>query len=88
MTNDPLDSSPDSPNAETDPWDDRQISLQDIVLSNSWALQAILNYLEECDPNARERIWHHYEIMKKQQDKARRKRNGDAADDSPYSGDE
>ncbi len=82
MTNDPLNNSSDSPNAEYDPWDDQQISLQDIVLSNSWALQAILNYLEECDPNARERIWHHYETMKKQQDEVRRKRNGDHPDDS------
>lgn len=66
MPNTPL-----NPNPENDPWKDAQISLQDIVLSNSWALQAILNYLEECDPNARERIWRHYELMKKQQDAAR-----------------
>jgi len=62
---------PNKPEANSsqnsEPWDDKDINMNDIVLSNSWAVQAILNYLEEVDPNARERIWHHYEVMKEQQ---------------------
>ncbi|MFB3788456.1 MAG: hypothetical protein ACE15F_19020 [bacterium] len=49
-------------------WKEKPIPLQDVVLSNSWALQAILNYLEEIHPGARDRIWHHYELMKQQAD--------------------
>ena len=40
--------------------EDKEVPLKDVVLSNSWALQAILNYLEETNPGARERIWEHY----------------------------
>lgn len=69
---------PQDPNAEQDSWNEHKISLQDIVLSNSWAVQAILNYLEECDPNARERIWRHYELMKRQQDAARASQDGES----------
>ena len=70
--------SQNTPNkSESDPWQDQKISLQDIVLSNSWAVQAILNYLEEIDPNARERIWAHYELMKKQQEAAQKSKNGE-----------
>ncbi len=83
MPNDPNDFSnnlsttnPSSNNPDFDPWDETSITIQDIVLSNSWAVQAILNYLEECDPHARDRIWHHYQVMKEQQDQARKKRQG------------
>jgi hypothetical protein len=53
---------PDKP--ENQDWKDKQIPLKDIVLSNSWAMQAILQYLEEVDPGARDRIWAHYQNMK------------------------
>jgi len=51
---------------ETDssPWQERSVPLRDVVLSNSWALQAILNYLEEIHPGARDRIWDHYLELK------------------------
>ena len=55
------------------PWDERQVPLQDIVLSNSWALQAILQYLEEIQPGAKDRIWEHYLAMKQVADEAIRK---------------
>ena len=57
-----------SRDAQASAWKEKSIPLQDVVLSNSWALQAILNYLEEIHPGARDRIWHHYEIMKQQTD--------------------
>ncbi len=44
--------------------EENQVPLQDIVLSNSWALQAILLYLEEIHPGSRDRIWQHYLEMK------------------------
>jgi len=72
MTNDSHKANPDDP-----VWEEQQFTLQDIVLSNSWAVQAILNYLEECDPNARDRIWYHYEQMKKQQETARSEKNNE-----------
>jgi hypothetical protein len=75
---------PQNTNFENDSWKDEQISLQDIVLSNSWAVQAILNYLEECDPNARERIWRHYEMMKKQQDAAHNGNKNSSSDPSDF----
>ncbi len=46
------------------PQEERQVPLQDVVLSNSWALQAILQYLDELNPGARDRIWEHYQRMK------------------------
>ncbi|HOJ60800.1 MAG TPA: hypothetical protein PK878_10980 [bacterium] len=52
--------------APESPWKETRVPLQDVVLSNSWALQAILNYLDEIHPGARDRIWHHYEVMKQQ----------------------
>ena len=52
--------------APESPWKETPVPLQDVVLSNSWALQAILNYLDEIHPGARDRIWHHYEVMKQQ----------------------
>jgi len=57
-----------SRDAQASAWKEKSIPLQDVVLSNSWALQAILNYLEEIHPGARDRIWHHYEMMKQQAD--------------------
>ncbi len=67
-----------------EPWDEKEISLKDIVLSNSWAVQSILNYLEEIDPNARERIWHHYEVMKVQQEASEaKKRKQSSSEDEP-----
>ncbi|RJP34363.1 MAG: hypothetical protein C4527_02200 [Candidatus Omnitrophota bacterium] len=48
--------------------EERQVPLQDVVLSNSWALQAILQYLEEIHPGARDRIWEHYQAMKEMVD--------------------
>lgn len=53
-----------SDNPEDQDWKEKQIPLKDIVLSNSWAMQAILQYLEEVDPGARDRIWAHYQNMK------------------------
>ncbi len=83
MSNEPKTPEADS-SQNNDPWDDKDINLQDIVLSNSWAVQAILNYLEEVDPNARERIWHHYEVMKEQQavSEAKKQEKSPPADES------
>jgi len=41
------------------------ISLQDICLSNSWALQAILEFLEEEKPGSKDRIWNKYLELKR-----------------------
>ncbi|MFH1742286.1 MAG: hypothetical protein ABIH23_25050 [bacterium] len=49
------------------------VSLQDICLSNSWALQAILDYLEEEQPGARDRIWQKYLELKRLSEEADRK---------------
>lgn len=46
------------------PWEEKDVSLQDIVISNSWALQAILEYLDQKDPGARDHIWQLYLRMK------------------------
>lgn len=46
------------------PGDEVQLPLKDVVLSNSWALQAILEYLEEENPGAKDRIWKKYLAMK------------------------
>ncbi len=51
-------------------WKERQLPLQDVVLSNSWALQAILQFLDEVYPGARDRIWEHYVAMKNEADRA------------------
>ncbi len=53
-----------SNNPEDKDWQEKQIPLKDVVLSNSWAMQAILQYLEEVHPGARDRIWEHYQHMK------------------------
>lgn len=53
-----------SSNPEDQDRNEQQIPLKDIVLSNSWAMQAILQYLEEMDPGARDKIWAHYQNMK------------------------
>ncbi len=53
-----------------DEWEEKQIPLKDVVLSNSWALQAILSYLEELNPGAKDRIWEFYQSMKSMQDAA------------------
>lgn len=79
---------PQNPNPGQDSWEEEQFTLQDIVLSNSWAVQAILNYLEECDPNARDRIWYHYEMMKKQQVMARSARTNESPPSSESSDDD
>ncbi len=42
-----------------------EVSLNDVCLSNSWALQAILEYLEEEKPGARDRIWDKYLQLKR-----------------------
>jgi len=54
-----------------DSWKEKQVLLQDVVLSNSWALQSILEFLEEIHPGARDRIWGHYLRMKQMADGAR-----------------
>lgn len=59
-----------SQNPEDKDWQEKQIPLKDIVLSNSWAVQAILQYLEEQHPGARDRIWEHYQQMKSLADNA------------------
>lgn len=59
-----------SQNPEDKDWQEKQIPLKDIVLSNSWAVQAILQYLEELNPGARDRIWEHYLHMKSMADNA------------------
>ena len=50
-------------------WKENQIPLKDVVLSNSWALQAILMYLDEENPGARDRIWQLYLAMKEEAEK-------------------
>lgn len=45
-------------------WDEKQVQLKEVVLSNSWAMQAILMYLEEQNPGARNRIWQLYQTLK------------------------
>ncbi|MBZ0257136.1 hypothetical protein K8I31_13800 [bacterium] len=50
--------------ANSSPWKEKDVSLQDIVISNSWALQAILEYLDQKDPGARDHIWQLYLRMK------------------------
>ncbi len=64
--------------------DERQVPLQDVVLSNSWALQAILQYLEEIQPGARDRIWQHYQAMKQAVESSSQKSD----DDTPHSDEE
>jgi hypothetical protein len=53
------------PNSQN-PGDEKQIPIQDVVLSNSWALQSILLYLEEQNPGARDRIWQIYQQLQPQ----------------------
>ena len=60
MTNDP-----------SDHWEEKPVPLKDVVISNSWALQAILQYLEEIQPGARDRIWEHYLYLKDLADQAK-----------------
>lgn len=48
------------------PWQEKQIPLQDVVISNSWALQAILMYLDEQNPGARDHIWQLYTMLKEE----------------------
>ncbi|MEW6238714.1 MAG: hypothetical protein AB1656_25290 [Candidatus Omnitrophota bacterium] len=55
----------------SDSWKEKQVPLLDVVLSNSWALQSILEYLEEIHPGARDRIWRHYLRMKQMAEAAR-----------------
>lgn len=50
--------------ANENQWDQKDVALQDIVISNSWALQAILEYLDQKDPGARDQIWQLYVRMK------------------------
>lgn len=54
----------DSQSSSPSPVDEIQLPLKDVVLSNSWALQAILEYLEEENPGAKDRIWQKYLAMK------------------------
>lgn len=54
-------------------WQEEKVALQEVVLSNSWALQAILQYLEELNPGARDRIWQHYILMRDAADEAMKK---------------
>ncbi|MBI1389070.1 MAG: hypothetical protein GC154_11545 [bacterium] len=58
---------------ETNPneWNEKEIALQDVVISNSWALQAILQYLDDLNPGARDQIWRHYLKMKEMSEAAR-----------------
>ncbi len=55
---------PDSGAEPRNPEKTVDIPLQDIVLSNSWALQAILEYLDEENPGAKDRVWQKYLAMK------------------------
>jgi hypothetical protein len=71
-------SSQDKKNA----WEETQISLKDIVLSNSWALQSILLYLEEQKPGARDTIWQHYLALKKEAEAAMQN-HGEEPHDEP-----
>ena len=50
--------------SQEDPYTEKDLPIKDIVLSNSWALQAILEYLDEVDPGAKDRIWQKYLAMK------------------------
>ena len=60
-------------NDESNPnaWDEKEIALQDVVISNSWALQAILEYLDQKDPGARDHIWQLYLRMKEMSETAK-----------------
>ncbi len=52
-------------------WDEKEVELNDIVISNSWALQAILEYLDLKDPGARDQIWQLYLRMKEMAETAK-----------------
>lgn len=51
-------------------WDEKDVAIQDVVISNSWALQAILEYLDQKDPGARDQIWQLYLRMKEMSETA------------------
>ena len=48
------------------------VSIKDVCLSNSWALQAVLQYLDEQNPGARDQIWEKYLELKKISEEAER----------------
>jgi hypothetical protein len=54
------------------------ITLQDICLSNSWALQAILQFLEEEKPGSKDRIWNKYLELKRISEEAGHQMDADA----------
>ncbi len=69
---------------DNDPrWEEnKEVELQDVVLSNSWALQSVLEYLEEKEPGARQRIFEIYQVLQQQADQSKNKNNGhDDGDD-------
>lgn len=65
------------------PWDEKQVPIQDVVISNSWALQAILLYLEEQNPGARDRVWQIYSTMQEQAEAQRSPEEPTDSDDDP-----
>lgn len=65
---------------QTGQWDEQEVELKDIVISNSWALQAILKYLDNLHPGARDEIWRHYLEMKSMADAAKDSSGGDSQD--------
>lgn len=72
-------------------WNEVQVPIKDVVTSNSWALQAILLYLEEQNPGARDRIWQIYSQMKAEAERTQQSSsssNPSSETDSPESGDE
>jgi len=71
---------------EQDPrWEEKQVELQDVVLSNSWALQAILEYLEEQNPGARQRIFEIYQILQAKADQANNQQESEEDSDNSNS---
>lgn len=71
-----------------DSWQESQIPLQDVVLSNSWALQAILQYLDELNPGARDRIWQHYLLMKAEAEKSLQQPRHTSLDETEFDDEE
>lgn len=70
------------------PWKKTTLPLKDVVLSNSWALQAILQYLEETQPGAKDRIWRMYLAMKEEAERMGAGGEGGGEDKSDDSSDD
>jgi len=78
--NNPEDGHEPEPGDEMNPWEHKKVPLDDVVISNSWALQSILEYLEEKEPGARDRVWQIYQDLQNQAELAQQEEGQDDND--------